>query len=244
MFSLVWNEYLFKPVFNILIFLYNEVSGQNLGFAVIYLTIIIRFVLLPFSIISVWKKAFYKKLTEQIEKIALAYKNDPVLQNQEIREFLKTHRVNPWAKAIVLGVQALTLILLYQVFLGGIKGTKMDEIYDWIERPDFVNTVFLGFELGEKNFIWSAAVAILLFIEISLDQRKKKALLLNSDIVYKYFFPLVVFVVLSLIPMVKSLFILTSLIFSAIVVGGVKSLFNFLSSTKKPKLTHLTAGGD
>lgn len=244
MFSLVWNEYLFKPVFNILIFLYNEVSGQNLGFAVIYLTIIIRFVLLPFSIISVWKKAFYKKLTEQIEKIALAYKNDPVLQNQEIREFLKTHRVNPWAKAIVLGVQALTLILLYQVFLGGIKGTKMDEIYDWIERPDFVNTVFLGFELGEKNFIWSAAVAILLFIEISLDQRKKKALLLNSDIVYKYFFPLVVFVVLSLIPMVKSLFILTSLIFSAIVVGGVKFLFNFLSSTKKPKLTHLTAGGD
>ncbi|MBU1180206.1 YidC/Oxa1 family membrane protein insertase [Patescibacteria group bacterium] len=233
MISHIWNEYLFRPIFNILIYFYNEVTAQNLGLAVIYLTVLLRLTLLPFSVISVWKEGFHKKLSKQISKIALAHKNDPVLQNQEIREFFKKYRVNPWSKAIVLGVQALTLVLLYQVFLGGIRGTKMDFLYEWVERPDFVNTMFLGFDIGERNLIWPLAVALLLFIETSWEQRKKKEFLLNSDIVYKYFFPLAVFGFLYLLPMVKSLFLLTSLIFSAIVVGGVRSLFNLIQGDKK-----------
>ena len=234
MLSTIWNEYLFRPIFNILIYFYNEVTAQNLGLAVIYLTLLIRLALLPFSFISVWKEGFHKKLSTAISKIALAHKNDSVLQNQEIREFLKKNRVNPWSKAIVLGVQALTLVLLYQVFLGGIRGTKMEYLYDWVERPDFVNAMFLGFDIGERNFVWPLAVAIFLFIEISLEQRKKKKYLLNSDIVYKYFFPLAVFGFLFLLPMVKALFILTSLIFSAIVIGGVRMIFNLIQSNKSP----------
>lgn len=228
-----WNEYLFRPIFNLLIYLYNETTGQNFGLAIIYLTILLRAILLPFSIINIWKEKFYEKVTKEISKIAIAYKNDPVLQNQEIREFLKTHKINPWAKAVVFGVQALTLILLYQVFLGGIKGHKFDLLYPGIERPDFVNTMFLGFDLGAKSLFWSAVVAIMLYLEIAWIQRKKKSFLLNSDIVYKYFFPLFVFAVLYFLPMVKSLFILTSLLFSIIVVGGVKLIFNALNSAPK-----------
>lgn len=233
MLAVIWNEYLFRPIFNILMYFYNEASGQNLGIAVIYLTLLLRLVLLPFSLISVWKEAFYKKITKEISKIAEAYKNDSVLQNQEIREFLKKHRVHPWSKAIVLGVQALTLVLLYQVFLGGLRGHKMDLLYSWVMRPDFVNTTFLGFDLGVRNFWWAAAIAVFLFVEISLEQRKKKKFLMNTDVVYKYFFPFFCFVLLYLLPMVKSLFILTSLIFSAIVVTGIQALFNLMQA--KPK---------
>ncbi|MFH1193395.1 MAG: YidC/Oxa1 family membrane protein insertase [bacterium] len=228
MLSIIWNEYLFKPVFNILIYFYNEWTIQNLGLAVIYLTILLRLILLPFSIVSVWKQAFYKKLSKEIAKISLAHKNDPILQNQEIREFLKIHRVNPWSKAIVLGVQALTLVLLYQVFLGGLRGQKMDQLYSWVRHPDFVTTTFLGFELGARNFLWAAAVGVFLFVEIGLEHRKKKEFLMNSDLIYKYFFPLFCFAVLYMLPMVKSLFILTSLAFSAIVVAGIQALFNMM----------------
>lgn len=229
MISFFWNEYLYRPVFNILIYFYNGIASQNLGVAVIYLTILLRLALLPFSVISVWKQGFYKKLSGEISKIALAHKNDPVLQNQEIREFLKAHRVNPWSKAIVLGVQALTLVLLYQVFLGGIRGNKFSELYSWVRRPDFVNINFLGFDIGAHSLIWPAVVAVFLFVEISFEQRKKGTLVLNPDIVYKYFFPLFVFVTLYILPMVKSLFILTSLVFSAIVVGGIETLFNMIN---------------
>lgn len=230
MLSILWNEYLYRPVFNILIYFYNTAASQNLGVAVIYLTILLRLVLLPFSVISVWKQGFYKKLSGEISKIALAHKNDPVLQNQEIREFLKAHRVNPWSKAIVLGVQALTLVLLYQVFMGGIRGNKLNELYGWVRHPDFVNTIFLSFDIGTRSLIWPAIVAVFLFVEISIEQRRKGALVLNADIVYKYFFPLFVFATLYILPMVKSLFILTSLVFSAIVVGGIEMLFNMMNS--------------
>lgn len=230
MISLLWNEYLYRPVFNILIYFYNTVASQNLGVAVIYLTILLRLALLPFSVISVWKQGFYKKLSGEISKIALAHKNDSVLQNQEIREFLKVHRVNPWSKVIVLGVQALTLVLLYQVFMGGIRGNKLNQLYSWVRRPDFVNTTFLGFDIGTHSLIWPVIVAVFLFVEISIEQKRKGAIILNADIVYKYFFPFFVFVTLYILPMVKSLFILTSLIFSAIVVGGIEMLFNMLDS--------------
>lgn len=234
MFLAIWHEYLFLPVFNILIYLYNGAALQNMGLAVIYLTLILRVVLLPFSIISIWKQHFYSKLGEEAAKIAEAYKNDPILQKQEIREFLKKHRVNPWSKAIVLGVQALTLILLYQVFLGGIRGQKLDELYHWVMRPDFVNTVFWKFELGERSIIWPLVVAAFLFFEISWEQREKKVVLQNSDIVYRFLFPLFVFVMLYILPMVKSLFILTSLLFSFIVIRGIEALSGALH--KKPEI--------
>lgn len=229
MLSFFWNEYLFRPVFNILIYFYNEFTSYNLGVAVIYLTILLRLILLPFSIISIWKQNFYKKLSKDILKIAQAHKNDTVLQNQEIRDFLKKHRVNPWSKAVVLGVQALTLVLLYQVFLGGIRGEKLHQLYRWVATPDFVNTIFWSFNLGERSLVWPAAVAIFLFVEITLEQRAKKTFLMNADIVYRFCFPFLVFAMLYILPMVKSLFILTSLIFSTIVVGGIEILFNTLN---------------
>lgn len=228
----IWNEYLFRPVFNILIHFYNEFTSYNLGLAVIYLTILLRCILLPFSIISIWKQNFYKKLAKDITIIVVAHKNDPVLQNQEIREFLKRHRVNPWSKAVVLGVQAVTLILLYQVFLGGIKGEKLHQLYSSVAMPDYVNISFLGFSLGERSMLWAAAVGLFLFIEITLEHRARKQFIMRADIVYKFFFPFFVFLTLSILPMVKSLFILTSLIFSAIVVGGLETLFNFLNQEK------------
>ena len=229
MLSLFWNEYLFRPVFNVLIYFYNTYTSNNLGVAVIYLTVLLRIILLPFSVISIWKQEFYKKLSKDISKLTEAYKNDQVLQNQEIREFLKKHRVNPWSKAVVLGVQALTLVLLYQVFLGGIRGEKLQQIYGWVGTPDFINSIFLGFNLGDHSLLWAAAVGAYLFIEVTIGQRARKEFLVNADVVYRFFFPLLVFFTLYALPMVKSLFILTSLVFSTIVVGGIEMLFNVVS---------------
>ena len=50
----LWYSYLFDPLFNGLMLLYNTVAHENLGLAVVYLTIGIRLVLLPFSIISIF----------------------------------------------------------------------------------------------------------------------------------------------------------------------------------------------
>lgn len=224
MLGYVWTHYLYEPLLNVLILIYGTIARENLGVAIILLTIALRLILLPFTIIAHRSRRLYKNLDKKVESINRDFKDDSVAQKEQIRELLAKHRVNPWAKSVTIGIQALVLVLLYQVFLGGINRT-FTNLYSWIYHPDFINTKFLGFELGVRSMYWALAVAIVLYLEISADQSKRKKLLLESEVIYRYFFPALSFFVLYALPMSKSLFVLTSLLFSAIV-GLIMSWFS------------------
>lgn len=215
MFSTIWHDFLYTPLLNFLIWLYNGPAFGNLGVAIIYLTILVRIVLLPFTIISERSKLLYEKLGEKIKKIEHDFKNDPIQRNEIIRQTMKEYRVSPWAKVVVLAVQALILVLLYQVFLGGING-KLGDLYFWVVHPDYINTKFLGFDLGARNLFWSGLVGIVLFLEIYFDHRGRP--MTKSDVLYQIGFPAGIFLILWLLPMAKSIFILTSLIFSYLII--------------------------
>jgi membrane protein insertase Oxa1/YidC/SpoIIIJ len=223
----IWHDFLYQPVFNFLIWVYNNWTDQNLGWAVVYMTIILRLILLPFSIISEKNKNKNLEIREKAAQISKAFPNDPIMRKEEIRKVLKTRKVNPWSKAIVLGAQGLVLVLLYQVFLRGITGDKVIKIlYPFIDYPGKINTTFYGFELGQThNSLWALIVALLLFFEIYRNYRKHKVLLQKGDLAYFFLFPLFTFLLLWMLPMVKSLFILTSMIFSIIITQISKIFF-------------------
>ena len=212
----VWSELLYKPLFNLLIFLYQYKDAFNLGLAVVYLTVIIRIVLLPFTFFAQRNKVRYEMLSQEIKKIGDDYKHDPEQAKIEARAAMKKYKIRPWAKAVVLGVQALVLVLLYQVFLGGINN-KFGDLYASVPSPDFINLTFWAINLGEKNFYFALFIGIVLFLEIAFNQRRQKHLLRESDIFFKYLFPIVSVIALSMLPAVKSVFILTSILFTVIV---------------------------
>ncbi|MBU1895531.1 hypothetical protein KJ641_01520, partial [Patescibacteria group bacterium] len=132
----------------------------------------------------------------------------------------------------VLGIQALVLVLLYQVFLRGITGEKIMKIlYPSVDFPGVINTMFYGFDLGaHHDIIWAAVVGLWLLIEIYMGLRRKSGLI-KADLVYFILFPLTVFIVLWWLPMAKALFILTSMVFSALVGPILRIMF---SPKKKP----------
>ncbi len=210
----IWNNYLYIPVFNALIWLYNGPAQENLGYAVLILTVALRIVLLPFSIVSERNKMQYKILNEKAEMIRRDYKNDSIAMREKIRSLLKIHKVKPWAKTVVLGIQALMLVLLYQVFIGGLTRYKLNVLYPGIDKPEIINTKFYGFELAIRDWRWAAVVGAVLFIEIYFEQKNRKTT--RGEQLYAIFFPILSFAVLWILPMVKSLFILTSLAFSYI----------------------------
>lgn len=214
----LWQTYLYEPLLNLLIFIYDNFTNTSLGLAVIYLTIFLRLLLLPFAIISEKNKKVYGNLEKKVEMIMNDRYTDSIKKREIVRQLLRENRVSHWAKGIMLGVQVVVLVVLYQVFLGGINFHKIDSLYPWVYHPDYINTIFLGFDLGQRSFYWSLVVAVILFLEIFIEQNKRKAMLQNSDVVYRYSFPAAAFLVLYFLPMVKSLFILTSLIFSFIVI--------------------------
>jgi YidC/Oxa1 family membrane protein insertase len=212
----IWDEFLYKPLFNLLIFLYQYKDVFSLGLAVIYLTIILRIVLLPFTFFAQRNKVRYEMLSKEIRKISEDYKHDPEQAKQEARDAMKRYKIRPWAKAVVLSVQALVLVLLYQVFLGGINN-KFDDLYVSVPSPDFINLTFWGINLGERNFYLALFIGVVLFVEIAYNQKLQKNLLSESDAFFKYLFPISSVVVLAMLPAVKSVFILTSILFTVIV---------------------------
>lgn len=184
--------------------------------AVIMLTVILRVLLLPLSIISERSKDKYALIESQITKLSEQFKNDPEEKKERIRALLRDHDINYWAKAFVLSIQGLMLILLYQVFLGGFNAPQLKELYSWVPRPDYVNTQFFGFDIAHTDWRWAAALAILLFIEIRVAHAGSKDS--KTDAAYTFGFPILLFLILAALPIAKSLFILTSMLFSFIII--------------------------
>ncbi len=201
---------------------------MNLGWAVVYLTIMLRVVLLPFTLITENARVKNEELEEDIARLNKEFASDPILKKQEIRKVLRRRRARPWSKAIVLGIQALMLVLLYQVFLRGITGEKILKIlYPSVEFPGVINTNFYGYELGERyGILWPGMVALFLFSEIYFDFRHKKTGLTRADLFYFILFPTFAFFILWMLPMVKSLFVFTSLVFSVVIAMIGRALFH------------------
>jgi YidC/Oxa1 family membrane protein insertase len=205
------------PLLNVLIYLYNTVAFGNLGVAVIEMTVLLRLVLLPLSIVSEADEMKYEKLEAEVALTQSHFKNDRVQAHEEIRALLKQHHISPWAKMVVLLIQLLVLIVLYRVFVSGINA-QLSGLYNWVAQPNLpINTNFLGVEIGSHNFWWALAVGVLLYIEIAWEQRQVVHLLGPQDAVFRYAFPIFSVVILLILPMVKSLFVLTSMVFSLVI---------------------------
>jgi len=219
MLSAFWFYFLYQPLFNALIWIYSNIADFNLGWAIIWLTIFLRILLLPLTIISERNGIREEKAESEAEKAVSALKQDPVAQKEEVRRIMKKYKISPWAKVATLGIQLLVLVLLYQVFVRGITGEKMAKIlYPVIDFPGKINTVFYGFEIGATHdYFWSGICAIFLFISIIAENRNRKVWQ-PGQAAFLFVFPIFTFAILWYLPMVKSLFILTSMIFSSIIV--------------------------
>lgn len=215
MFAEFWYSYLYQPLFNALIWIYSGIADKNMGWAVIWMTIFLRVFLLPLTIISERNAIRQVKAEVEAETAVKAYKNDAVAQKDIFRKVMNKYRISPWAKVITLGIQVLVLVLLYQVFVGGIGGEKMFKtLYPILDFPGKINNNFYGFDIGRaRDMFWAGVCAVYLFMSILIENRGRKRWQ-GSEVTFLVIFPLFTAVILWFLPMVKSLFILTSMVFS------------------------------
>lgn len=214
-----WYSFLYQPLFNALIWIYVNIAGQNLGWAVIWLTIFLRILLLPLTILSIAAEDRKSKAVEEAKAAMKAYKNDRVAQQEAARKVMKKYHISPWAAALNLGIQVLVLVLLYQVFLQGITQEKVSRtLYtNLVDYPGPINISFYGFDIGHHNdYVWAGIATAYLIFSLLRAARKQK-FWTKSEMYFLFFFPLFTFFALWYLPMVKSLFILTTMIFTDII---------------------------
>jgi len=71
----LYNEILFRPLFNFLVFIYNILPWHDFGLAIIILTGIIRLVFFPLSVKSLVSQKSLNKLQPKIKELQEKFKN-------------------------------------------------------------------------------------------------------------------------------------------------------------------------
>ena len=148
--SFIWNEVLYRPLFNVLILIYDFIP--DIGIAIIILTIITRLILYPIQSKALRAQIKLQELQPELQKIQKKYKNDKQKQSKAVMEFYQTHKVNPFSSCLTQLIQFPIIIALYQVFRTGLNVEKLTQLYSFVPRPETIDPTFFGyFNLAEPN---------------------------------------------------------------------------------------------
>lgn len=140
----ILNEILFRPLFNLLIFLYNIIPGHDMGVAIIILTVLIRLILWAPSAKALRSQRELQLHQPEIEKLKTKYK-DAQAQSRALMDYYKQHKISPFSSCLPTLIQFPILIALYQVFRYSLDTSHLDALYPFIHRPEIINPTFLGF---------------------------------------------------------------------------------------------------
>lgn len=151
----MYHTYIYQPILNLLLWLY-QTTGQNLGLAIILLTLVVRGILIPFTLPQLKSAKKMAALKPELDALKKKYGHDAKLFQQKQVELYKTHNVNPAAGCLPFIAQFVVLIALYQVFMSTLGGNGMGDI----------NSLFLLWDLKSKDttFILPVLAGILQFI--------------------------------------------------------------------------------
>lgn len=191
-------------------------SNENIysyGLSIMIVTIIIRFITLPFMLKQLKSTKAMQKLQPEMEALKEKYKTNQEKLNQETMKLFQKHNVNPMAGCLPLFVQMPILIAFYQSIM-----------YNEHIRA----ATFLFLELGQKDVTY--VLPILAAVTTYLQQKTTMAGG-NSNPQMKmmlYFMPVMIFFISSSLPSALSLYWFYGNIFSI-----VQNLFVYRDSGNK-----------
>lgn len=148
----LWNTIFYQPIYNALIFTIDKITFGDIGFAIIFITILIKFILLPLATKSIKTQILMKRMDPEMKQIK---KDFPGKEEQAKKTFelYKKYGTSPFSGCLIALIQLPIIIALYRVFLNGISFDPA-QIYSFIHIPTVLHTNFLGFiEIHSKSII-------------------------------------------------------------------------------------------
>jgi YidC/Oxa1 family membrane protein insertase len=140
----IFHTLLYQPIFNLLVFLYDIIPGDEIGFAIIALTILIKILLWPLMSKSLKSQKALQELQPKIEELKEQHAEDREKLAKEMMELYQKEKVNPLSSCLPVIIQLPILIALYRVLLNGFGSGTLEQLYPFIPNPEFINYVFLG----------------------------------------------------------------------------------------------------
>ncbi|MBP6905002.1 MAG: membrane protein insertase YidC [Candidatus Pacebacteria bacterium] len=151
----LWNTFIYDPIYNALIFIAQHITFQDVGLAVIVVTILIRFIILPLSKKSIVSQYKMRALEPKIAAI----KAQGLSKEAEAKEtfaLYKTEKINPFSGCLYILIQLPILFALYFVFMKGVD--QPDHLYSFLNTVGLKNSL-LGIIDITKPYIPFAILA-------------------------------------------------------------------------------------
>jgi membrane protein insertase Oxa1/YidC/SpoIIIJ len=215
---------IYQPFFNLLVFFYwmlDLITGGNadMGIAVILLTLVIRFLLLPLALAGDKSEAERREIAARIKEAEEEYADEPVLRKKATKHIMRSSRPVLIGEIFNLFIQVVIALMLWRMFNTGLTGEDIHLIYPFMpEVTQPFNLVFLGdFDLTHPSWRLNMIQSLLLFILETISVYISIYKVSKEDVVrLQLVLPVVSFLIFLALPAGKQLFVITSLAFSIV----------------------------
>lgn len=142
----MFQTLLTQPLYNGFIYLIGIAPGGDVGFAIIALTFIVRFLFYPVFAAQIRSTMGMQAMQGELEEIREKYKNNKEEQVKHMQGLYKKYNVNPLAFILSLFIQLpIFLALYYAFFHTALPKVNADLLYPFVANPAAVDIHFLGF---------------------------------------------------------------------------------------------------
>ncbi len=154
MFTTIWNTVLYYPILNLMVSFYH-LFGDNLGWAIIAIAIILRLILIPFTKSQANMTKKMSSLKPQLEELQKKYANNKEKLSQEQVKLYKKVGYNPLGCLVSFIPQLIILSVLIAV-LRAVTNNTFEGLYPFVKEwafgasDVFISTKFLVWDLARQ----------------------------------------------------------------------------------------------
>lgn len=174
--STAFNTIFYEPLYNGLIFVLATFPWMDVGMAVILFTILVKLVLLPFSIKAVKTQQQIKSVQPEIDEIKEKHKDDKQTQAMKMMELYQENNIRPFSGFFLILLQLPIIFALYYIFLnGGLPEVQPELLYSFVPIPENISVTFLDYiNVTEKSIVLALVAGVTQFIQTHLSFGKNK----------------------------------------------------------------------
>jgi len=143
----LFDTLIYNPIYNLLIVVYNFLPFQDFGVAIIVVTLLIKFILVPLSKKQIEAQKKMQVLQPKIKELQEKHKKDKEKQSRALMELYKEHKTNPFSGCLPMVAQLVFLIAIYQVLFNISNANLVVDtagLYSFVKNPGQINPMFLS----------------------------------------------------------------------------------------------------
>ena len=140
----IYNIIFFKPIFNVLIAVYNTVPGSDMGIAIIILTVFIKLLLWPLSQKALKSQRALADLQPKVAALKKEYKDKQEELAKALMALYSKEKVSPTSSCLPILIQLPVFIGLYQSMRKGLESTGFENLYTFVAVPEMIDPTLFG----------------------------------------------------------------------------------------------------